>query len=126
LILARRSGGLARSEPLSDTAAALRGDAAAGALLHQAGVPRFRGGEELFDAAGFFESQPLRSGREIGIVSYSPPLATLGAKRLHGERAAGSGSPARRASRWCWGSAPGRANTPQASASCSAMPASTR
>ena len=75
----RRSGGLARSEPLSDTAAALRGDAVADALLHQAGVLRFRGGEELFDAAVFFESQPLPSGREIGIVSNSPRLATLGA-----------------------------------------------
>jgi len=75
----RRSGGLARSEPRSDTAAALRGDAVADALLHQAGVLRFRGGEELFDAAVFFESQPLPSGREIGIVSNSPRLATLGA-----------------------------------------------
>ena len=53
--------------------------AAADALLHQAGVLRFRGGEELFDAAVFFESQPLPSGREIGIVSNSPRLATLGA-----------------------------------------------
>ena len=76
---ARRSGGLARSEPLSDTAAALRGDAVVDALLHQAGVLRFRGGEELFDAAVFFESQPLPSGREVGIVSNSPRLATLGA-----------------------------------------------
>ena len=75
----RRSGTLAGSEPHSDTAAALRGDAVAGALLHQAGVMRFRGGEELFDAAVFFESQPLPSGREIGIVSNSPRLATLGA-----------------------------------------------
>jgi acetate---CoA ligase (ADP-forming) len=40
----RRSDGLARGEPLSDTAAALRGDAVADALLHQAGVLRFRGG----------------------------------------------------------------------------------
>jgi acetate---CoA ligase (ADP-forming) len=76
---ARRGGGLARGEPLSDTAAALRGDAVADALLHQAGVLRFRGGEELFEAAVFFESQPLPSGREIGIVSNSPRLATLGA-----------------------------------------------
>jgi len=74
-----RGSGLARREPLSDTAAALRGDAVADALLHQAGVLRFRGGEELFDAAVFFESQPLPSGREIGIVSNSPRLATLGA-----------------------------------------------
>jgi len=75
----RGGGGLARGEPGSDTAAALRGDAVADALLHQAGVLRFRGGEELFDAAVFFESQPLPSGREIGIVSNSPRLATLGA-----------------------------------------------
>ena len=75
----RRGGGLARGEPRSDTAAALRGDAVADALLHQAGVLRFRGGEELFDAAVFFESQPLPSGREIGIVSNSPRMATLGA-----------------------------------------------
>jgi acetate---CoA ligase (ADP-forming) len=75
----RRRAGLARSEPRSDTAAALRGDAVAGALLHQAGVLQFRSGEELFDAAVFFESQPLPSGREIGIVSNSPSMATLGA-----------------------------------------------
>jgi acyl-CoA synthetase (NDP forming) len=49
------------------------------ALLHQAGVLRFRGGEELFDAAAFFENQPLPCGGEIGIVSNSPRLATLGA-----------------------------------------------
>ena len=78
-VKARRSGELARSEPRSDTAAALRGDAVVDALLHQAGVLRFRGGEELFDAAVFFESQPLPSGREIGIVSNSPRMATLGA-----------------------------------------------
>ncbi len=75
----RRSAGRARSEPRSDTAAALRGDTVADALLHQAGVLRFRGGEELFDAAVFFESQPLPSGREIGIVTNSPGMATLGA-----------------------------------------------
>jgi acetate---CoA ligase (ADP-forming) len=76
---ARRSGGLTRGEPHSDTAAALRGDAVVDALLHQAGVLRFRGGEELFDAAAFFENQPLPCGGEIGIVSNSPRLATLGA-----------------------------------------------
>lgn len=76
---AHRGGGLAPAGPLSDTAAALRGDAVADALLHQAGVLRFRGGEELFDAAVFFESQPLPNGREVGIVSNSPRLATLGA-----------------------------------------------
>ena len=75
----RRSAGRARSEPRSDTAAALRGNTVADALLHQAGVLRFHGGEELFDAAVFFESQPLPSGREIGIVTNSPGMATLGA-----------------------------------------------
>jgi acyl-CoA synthetase (NDP forming)/RimJ/RimL family protein N-acetyltransferase len=75
----RRTAGPVRSEPGSDTAAALRGDTVADALLRQAGVLRFRSGEELFDAAVFFESQPLPSGREIGIVSNSPRMATLGA-----------------------------------------------
>ena len=91
----RRSGGR-REAPLSDTAAALREYAAADALLHQAGVLRFRGGEELFDAAVFFESQPLPSGREIGIVSNSPRLATLGANACAARGLqAGQPSPAR-------------------------------
>ena len=85
----RRNGGLARSEPHSDTAAALRGNAVAGALLHQAGVLRFRGGEELFDAAVFFESQPLPSGREIGIVSNSAAHGDARRQRLRGARARG-------------------------------------
>ena len=63
----------------SHTAAALRGDAAVDALLHQAGVLRFRGGEELFDAAEFFERQPLPNGRRIAIVSNSAGVATLAA-----------------------------------------------
>ena len=63
----------------SHTAAALRGDAAVDALLQQAGVLRFRGGEELFDAAEFFERQPLPSGRRIGIVSNTAGVATLAA-----------------------------------------------
>ncbi len=67
------------SEARSYTAAALRSDAAVDALLHQAGVLRFRGGEELFDAAEFFESQPLPLGRQIGIVSNSAGVATLAA-----------------------------------------------
>jgi acyl-CoA synthetase (NDP forming) len=49
------------------------------ALLHQAGVLRFRGGEELFNAAEFFERQPLPNGRRIGIVSNSLGVATLAA-----------------------------------------------
>jgi acyl-CoA synthetase (NDP forming) len=47
--------------------------------LHQAGVLRFRSGEELFDAAQLFERQPLPRGREIGIVSNSRGVATLAA-----------------------------------------------
>jgi acyl-CoA synthetase (NDP forming)/RimJ/RimL family protein N-acetyltransferase len=63
----------------SHTAAALRGDAVMDALLHQAGVLRFRSGEELFNAADFFERQPLPSGRRIGVVSNSAGVATLAA-----------------------------------------------
>jgi acyl-CoA synthetase (NDP forming) len=47
--------------------------------LQQAGVVRFGGGEELFDAAEFFERQPLPNGRRIGIVSNSAGVATLAA-----------------------------------------------
>ena len=75
----RRRAERVLSEARSHTAAALRGDAAVDALLQQAGVLRFRGGEELFDAAEFFERQPLPSGRRIGIVSNSAGVATLAA-----------------------------------------------
>jgi acyl-CoA synthetase (NDP forming)/RimJ/RimL family protein N-acetyltransferase len=61
----------------SHTAAALRGDAVVDALLRQAGVLRFAGGEELFDAAEFFESQPLPLGRRVAVVSNSTGMATL-------------------------------------------------
>jgi hypothetical protein len=44
-----------------------------------AGNSRFHGGEELFDAAEFFERQPLPSGRRIGIVSNTAGVATLAA-----------------------------------------------
>ena len=63
----------------SHTAAALRGEIVVDALLDQAGVLRFRSGEELFNAAEFFESQPLPKGRRIGIVSNSAGVATLAA-----------------------------------------------
>jgi acyl-CoA synthetase (NDP forming)/GNAT superfamily N-acetyltransferase len=75
----RRSAERVRSEARSHTVAALRGDAIVDALLYQAGVLRFRSGEELFDAAQFFESQPLPAGREVGIVSNSAGMATLAA-----------------------------------------------
>lgn len=68
-----------RFEARSRTAAALRGDAAFDALLHQAGVMRFRSGEELFQAAELFESQPLPRGRELGILSNSSSVATFAA-----------------------------------------------
>ena len=75
----RRSAEQVLGEAGSHTAAALRSEAAVDALLRQAGVLRFRGGEELFNAADFFERQPLPSGRRIGIVSNSAGPATLAA-----------------------------------------------
>jgi acyl-CoA synthetase (NDP forming) len=75
----RRSAERARGEARSHTAAALHGDRLADALLHQAGVLRFPSGEAMLDAAQLFESQPLPSGRRIGIVSNSAGVATLAA-----------------------------------------------
>jgi acyl-CoA synthetase (NDP forming) len=63
----------------SHTAAALRGDALVDALLLQAGVMRFHSGEDLFDTAEFFQTQPLPLGHRIGIVSSSRGVATLAA-----------------------------------------------
>ncbi len=77
VVKGRRRADRPLSEARSHTAAALRGDAVIDALLYQAGVLRFRGGEELFNAADFFERQPLPSGRRIGIVSNSAGVATL-------------------------------------------------
>jgi len=79
VVKGRRRAERVLSEARSHTAAALRGDAVIDALLRQAGVQRFRGGEELLDAADFFERQPLPSGRRIGIVSNSAGVATLAA-----------------------------------------------
>jgi acyl-CoA synthetase (NDP forming)/ribosomal protein S18 acetylase RimI-like enzyme len=67
------------TEAHSHTAAALRGDAVVDALLHQGGVLRFREAVSLFNAAEFFERQPLPRGRRIGIVSNSAGVATLAA-----------------------------------------------
>jgi len=69
----------ARSEAGTHTSAALDGDAVVDALLHHGGVQRFRSGEELFNAAEFFERQPLPAGRQIGIVANSAGVATLAA-----------------------------------------------
>jgi acyl-CoA synthetase (NDP forming)/RimJ/RimL family protein N-acetyltransferase len=79
VVKGRRRAERVLSEARSHTAAALRGDAAVDALLYQAGVLRFHGGDDLFDAAVFFERQPLPSGRRIGIVSNSAGVATLAA-----------------------------------------------
>jgi acyl-CoA synthetase (NDP forming)/RimJ/RimL family protein N-acetyltransferase len=79
VVKGRRRAERVLSEARSHTAAALRGDAVVDALLYQAGVLRFRGGEQLFDAAEFFVRQPLPSGRRIGIVSSSAGVATLAA-----------------------------------------------
>ena len=69
----------ARSEARSHTSAALRGDAVVDGLLYHGGVQRFRTGEELFNAAEFYDRQPLPLGRQIGIVSNSVGVATLAA-----------------------------------------------
>ena len=61
----------------SHTAAALHGDVVADALFHQAGILRFRSGGELFNAAEFFECQPLPQGRRVAVVSSSEGVATL-------------------------------------------------
>jgi acetate---CoA ligase (ADP-forming) len=79
VVKGRRRAERVLSDARSHTAAALRGDAVVDALLQQAGVLRFRGGEELFNAAEFFARQPLPSGRRIGIVSNSAGVATLAA-----------------------------------------------
>ena len=79
VVKGRRRAERVLSEASSHTAAALRGDAAVDALLYQAGVLRFRSGEDLFDAAEFFERQPLPTGRRVGILSSSAGVATLAA-----------------------------------------------
>jgi acetate---CoA ligase (ADP-forming) len=57
----------------------MRRDDAVDALLQHAGILRFTSGEELFNAAEFFEGQPLPGGRRVGIVSNSTGMATLAA-----------------------------------------------
>jgi acyl-CoA synthetase (NDP forming)/RimJ/RimL family protein N-acetyltransferase len=79
VIKGRRSAERARSQARSDTLAGLDRDAVIDAVLHQAGVLRFHGSEELFHVAQLFESQPLPSGRRIAIVSNSASVATLAA-----------------------------------------------
>jgi acyl-CoA synthetase (NDP forming)/GNAT superfamily N-acetyltransferase len=78
-IKGRRSAVRVLAEVRSHTAAALRGDEVFDALLHQAGLLRFRSGDELFNAAEFFERQLLPAGRRIGIVSNSVGVATIAA-----------------------------------------------
>lgn len=68
-----------RSDARSHTSTALRGHAAVDALLHHGGVQRFRTGEELFNAAEFYDRQPLPAGRQIGIITNSAGMATLAA-----------------------------------------------
>ena len=68
-----------RSEARSHTVAALSADAVVDGLLYHGGVQRFRTGEELFNAAEFYDRQPLPLGRQIGIVSNSVGIATLAA-----------------------------------------------
>jgi acyl-CoA synthetase (NDP forming)/RimJ/RimL family protein N-acetyltransferase len=77
VVKGRRAAEAVRLEAQTHTAAALRGDAVVDALFHQAGMLRFRSGEDLFNAARFFESQPLPLGRQVAIVSNSAGMATL-------------------------------------------------
>lgn len=77
VVKGRHGAERARRQAHSHTAAALRGDAVIDAVLHQAGVLRLHGSEELFHVAALFESQPLPSGRRIAIVSNSRSVATL-------------------------------------------------
>ena len=79
VIKGHRRGDATRSEARSHTGAALCGDAVVDALLRHGGVERFRTGEELFNAAEFYDRQPLPSGRQIGIVTNSVGMATLAA-----------------------------------------------
>ena len=79
VIKGHRQADATRSEARSHTSASLRGDAAVDALLQHGGVQRFRTGEELFNAAEFYDRQPLPSGRQIGIVTNSAGMATLAA-----------------------------------------------
>lgn len=77
LVIKGRTVELRAAEARSHTAAALREEALVDALLRHAGVMRFHSGEELFDTAEFFETQPLPRGRRTGIVSNSRGVATL-------------------------------------------------
>jgi acetate---CoA ligase (ADP-forming) len=79
VVKGRRAAEVVRDQAGSHTAAALRGDAVVDALFHQAGMLRFRGGDELFNAAQFFATQPLPRGRRVGILSNSAGVATLAA-----------------------------------------------
>jgi acetate---CoA ligase (ADP-forming) len=79
VVKGRRAPDDGRGEAQTHSAAALRRDDAVDALLRHAGILRFTSGEELFNAAEFFEGQPLPGGRRIGIVSNSTGVATLAA-----------------------------------------------
>jgi acyl-CoA synthetase (NDP forming)/RimJ/RimL family protein N-acetyltransferase len=86
-----------RTPPLTQARCAADADDLLDAMLTDAGVQRFRSGEELFDVADFFSRQPLPAGRRVAIVSNSAGAATLGRDALaaHGlALAEGSGNPA--------------------------------
>ncbi len=79
VVKGRRVAEAVRLEAETHAAAAMRGDAVVDALFQQAGMLRFRSGEELFNSAQFFESQPLPLGRQVAILSNSAGMATLAA-----------------------------------------------
>ncbi len=86
VVKGRRAAEAVRLEAETHTAAALRGDAVVDALFHQAGMLRFRSGEELFNAVRFFESQPLPLGRQVAIVSNSAGHGHAGRRRVRHPR----------------------------------------
>lgn len=68
----------------SHTAAALDTEAAADALLRQAGILRVDTTEELFDAAEFLERQGLSQGRNVAVLTNSGGLGTLATDACQG------------------------------------------
>jgi acyl-CoA synthetase (NDP forming) len=68
----------------SHTAALAGSDAAVDALFHQTGVLRARTLEELVDAAALLSSQPLPSGRRVGVITNAGGLGILCADACEG------------------------------------------
>ena len=83
------------------------------ALLRNAGILRFTSGEELFNAAEFFEGQPLPGGRRVGIVSNSTGVATLAADGCMTRGLVVGELDEPHGTRWCSASTPVPRRTPK-------------